>query len=150
MQHPLYPTWMNMKQRCLCKTYKYFKDYGGRGIKVCDRWLESFWNFVEDMGERPIGTSLDRIDNNENYEPSNCKWSTDSEQQRNRRDNRYITVNGITLCIADWEKKLNTGKDTIGTRKRKGWSDYECIYGKGAKPITDESQELIITNTQKG
>jgi hypothetical protein len=74
-----------MKQRCLNYNSKDYTNYGGRGIKVCDRWINSFINFYNDMGDRPLGTSIDRIDVNGNYEPSNCRWSTSKEQQNNKR-----------------------------------------------------------------
>lgn len=83
--HPLYMTWAAMKDRCLREKATGYKNYGGRGIAVCERWLGSFSQFVQDMGERPEGHTLDRIDNDGNYEPSNCKWSTSLEQNRNRR-----------------------------------------------------------------
>jgi hypothetical protein len=78
-------SWIAMKQRCLNPNYHQFKDYGGRGITICERWLSSFSNFHQDMGDRPAGLTLDRIDNDGNYEPGNCKWSTRSEQKRNSR-----------------------------------------------------------------
>ncbi len=82
---PTYQSWRCMKERCIYTTHVKYADYGGRGIKVCDRWMNSFLNFLEDMGPRPEGKTLDRIDPNGNYEPSNCKWSTKKQQEWNKR-----------------------------------------------------------------
>lgn len=87
--HPLYETWLDMIGRCHRTTHQRFESYGGRGVTVCERWRLDFWAFVADMGERPIGRSLDRIDNDAGYTPENCRWATASEQSRNRRPLAY-------------------------------------------------------------
>ena len=101
---PLYKVWQGMIQRCENKKHFSYKNYGGRGVKVCDRWRNSFVTFLEDMGERPKGFSIDRINNNGNYEPNNCKWSSPTEQMLNKRlhANNKSGVAGVT-----WSKACN-------------------------------------------
>lgn len=95
VSHELYETWGTMKKRCYKSYNKDYERYGARGIRVCDRWLESFENFLSDMGERPSGCTLDRIDNNGDYEPRNCRWATLKQQNNNRRGLRSVEVNGV-------------------------------------------------------
>lgn len=98
-----YSVWILMKQRCLNPKNPAFINYGQRGITVCDRWKHSFDNFLEDMGERPSKLhSIDRIDNNGNYEPLNCRWATRKVQNNNSRNNRYIEFRGQTKTMAQW------------------------------------------------
>ncbi len=98
-----YSIWSNIKSRCYNPKSTYYKDYGGRGIKMCDGWLNSFELFLSDMGNRPSKDySLDRIDNNKGYSKDNCKWSTWEEQCSNRRSNVMITYNGETKTMKQW------------------------------------------------
>ena len=125
-RHPLYRLWLGMKSRCLNVNNKSYPRYGGRGIKVCERWM-TFANFVEDMGERPPGTSLDRINNDGNYELSNCRWATVYEQSQNRSTNRNLTVNGETYCLSEWSRRTGINPSTIKRRKRAGYTDEEIF-----------------------
>lgn len=109
-----YYTWGGMIQRCTNPKYTYYAHYGGRGIKVCERWRD-FRNFLADMGERPEGMTLDRIDNDSNYEPSNCRWATKKEQALNRRVTT-CEINGKTKPIRDWLKVFNLNRSTFDQR----------------------------------
>lgn len=117
-----YNSWMTMSNRCRCANYPGYKDYGGRGIKVCKRWGK-FENFLEDMGERPSGKSLDRINNNKGYSKNNCQWATDKEQARNSRHNNNITYKGKTQCLKAWEEELKLPSGILSNRiNRSKWS----------------------------
>ena len=110
-----------MKQRCL-----YHKDYAGRGIKVCDRWHD-FAEFHRDMGTPSPGMTLDRIDNDGNYEPGNVRWASRLEQANNRRTNVTLTYKGVTLTLAGWGRSTGFGKDVISGRYTMGWPVEEIL-----------------------
>ena len=115
-----YFIWSQMKNRCRNPNQNSFPNYGGRGIKVCERW-QVFENFLTDMGEKPQGKSIDRIDNGKDYSPENCKWSTRKEQNRNSRHNRIATVRGVTGCISELCEIFHLRYKTISNRLAKGW-----------------------------
>jgi len=123
---PEYQAWNSCRNRCNNPSYQGYADYGGRGIAVCDRW-DDLENFLADMGPRPKGCSLDRIDNELGYSPENCKWSTQSEQGRNRRSNRYIESWGITLLLCEWAEISGLASRTISSRIDRGWTPEEAI-----------------------
>ena len=104
-----YNSWCSMKRRCLNKNAYNYKSYGGREIVICSEWM-NFENFYKDMGERPIGKTLDRINNNKGYYKKNCKWSTPKEQSNNTRKNIFLTYKGKTQTVSQWAEELNINK----------------------------------------
>lgn len=122
-----YASWVDMKTRCTNPAATGYQYYGGRGIAVCQRWLDSFDAFLEDMGECPAGLTIDRIDSNKNYEPGNCQWATMTQQARNRRSSRMISHDGRTQCLAAWSEETGIPKSTISNRLRLGWSASEAL-----------------------
>jgi len=124
---PEYRAWAAMVRRCTNQKADNYERYGGKGVSVCDRWLD-FQNFLADMGAKPTAKhSIDRIDSSGNYEPENCRWATASQQCRNKRNNKFVTYNGETLCVTDWERKLGLTRSTIQSRLRSGWSIEEAL-----------------------
>lgn len=123
-----YDIWVQMRARCNNPNHPSFKWYGARGIFVCERW-NSFQTFAEDMGERPEGMQIDRIDNDGNYEPENCRWVTSTENHRNRRGNRLLTAFGETKTMAEWleDDRCAVSKNTLKNRVFRGWPDEEAI-----------------------
>ncbi len=126
--------WEGMKLRCLNPSHNSYSDYGGRGITVCDRWLESFENFFADMGIAPSGGhSLDRIDNEKGYSLANCRWALPGVQQSNRRSNVHLTHDGVTLHVAEWARRIGTTQSTLWRRLANGWS-HERTLSEPVRP----------------
>lgn len=116
-----YKVWRKMKKRCSNPADKDYEKYGGRGIFVCERW-QKFENFLEDMGDRPEGLQLDRINNDGPYTLENCRWTTAQENSNNRRSSKFVTHKGRTLTAAQWARELNIGPKTFLYRLKSGWS----------------------------
>ena len=123
--NPTYTSWKQMTQRCFNNRSRKHSEYGARGIKVCESW-RNFGNFLADMGERPAGRTIDRIDNNGNYEPGNCRWAT-VEQQNN---NVWIEFRGEKRTITQWARRIGIRRTALSHRLRRGWSINEAL-GKG-------------------
>lgn len=124
-----YMTWKAMKGRCYDPNNNAYHNYGGRGIKVCRRWLNSFDNFYRDMGKKPtIAHTLDRHPNiNGDYKPSNCRWATAKEQGRGRRNNKWLVYNGKKMILQDWANYLGIDRMSISIRLKKGESFHSIV-----------------------
>jgi hypothetical protein len=128
-----YRAWSRMLERCRNPNDRSFKWYGGRGIKVCEEWQGDggFERFMEHVGHRPSDRhSLDRIDNDGNYEPGNVRWATKKEQQRNRRTNNVLTIDGVTKCVAEWAEESPVPESTIRGRLERGWRPWDAVFAK--------------------
>ncbi len=128
-KHPLYKRWKSMMHRCLDPNTENFPNYGGKGIAVCERWM-NVSNFIKDMGLPPSRRhQIDRIDNDGNYEPNNCRWVTMQEQQNNKTNNRLLEFNGCTKTMCDWERHLGFKVGTGGIRYRlnSGWTIQKAL-----------------------
>lgn len=124
----LYSVWKNMKQRCYNPKNEHFKTYGARGIKVCDRWRDSFIAFKADVGEPPQGLTLGRIDNNGDYTLSNIEWQTPKVQGRNKTSTYFMTFRGETKAMVDWAESLGMSYAVISARvHRLKWSDEKAL-----------------------
>jgi hypothetical protein len=130
-----YKIWGGMKQRCSNPKAASYPRYGGRGITVCARWSDSFEAFMEDMGPRPSDDhSIERENNDGNYEPSNCRWATRTEQARNRKGNTAVTIAGRTQTVIAWAEEAGSDPMTIYARLRKGWEPERAVYDRKMTP----------------
>lgn len=141
---PTYRTWSGMQSRCFNKNVPGYKHYGGRGIIVCKRW-QTFENFLHDMGEKPAGLSIDRIDVNGNYEPANCRWATNKEQSQNKRNTRLVLNNGVFVMASDISKSLGGERHLVGERLAAGWNHKDAT----TKPLMTKSQIAAQRNKKR-
>ncbi len=128
-----FSSWKAMRFRCENPASKDYPNYGGRGIKVCEAWSKSFEAFLADMGERPDGTSLDRIDVNGNYEPSNTRWATQERQSNNKRQNMYVEFNGEVKTATEWARLYGIESKTFIYRLKNGWTVDVALTKKSAR-----------------
>lgn len=141
-QTPAYKVWCGMIERCTNPGNTFFKDYGARGITVCDRWKD-FSAFLADMGERPPGLTLDRRDNDRGYEPGNCRWATKTTQARNTRTTVLLEHNGVTAPLTEWAEKLGICAGTIHSRINfLGWSVEKAL----TQPVRPIVRLAVLTN----
>lgn len=139
---PEYIAWACMIHRCHNPQNRRYASYGGRGITVCDRWRSSFLMFLRDVGKRPSeGMTLERVDNNGNYEPLNCRWASQQEQAYNRRDNRIVIIGGLARPISWWSKTAGIRGTTLSGRLKAGWSPERLLQPPDVH-IQDHSRRL--------
>lgn len=151
-KHPLYGIWNGMRQRCYNAKSKAYKHYGGRGIKMCDEWL-TFEGFRKWADEHPRlkDTSLDRIDVNGNYEPSNCRWATRKEQARNTRANHYYTYHGETKTLCEWVEISGIEFSVLFQRIKLGWNEDDMFKPVAKRNVlSKEDVEDICQEILKG
>lgn len=138
-----YAIWSSMKARCCLPANHAYHWYGGRGIRVCDRWMNSFEAFLEDMGRRPDGLTLDRENVNGDYCKENCRWATPKNQARNTRSNRVIEIDGESRCLAEWCEYMGISRQTVTSRLRYGWDETTAIITP-ARKLTEGRTGTVI------
>lgn len=141
-------TWHSIIGRCYRPKATGYARYGGRGITVCKRWRTSVANFIADMGPRPSSRhSIERIDNNGNYEPDNCLWATPEQQARNKRNNRMLTFQGRTMCLTAWAEAIGIAATTLQGRLQRGWSVKRALttHGRVSRKETARSRSTNRT-----
>ena len=139
---PLYKVWASMRERCNNPNSKTYKHYGERGIRVCERW-DSFECFMADMGPRPDGTSIERKNNDGDYDPSNCYWATDYEQAQNTTRTRLLSAGGRTMTITNWCRELGGTVSIIHSRLKRGWTEEAACL----TPVKYNGRNALRRNT---
>lgn len=143
---PTYRVWYSMLSRCENKKNKRYSSYGGRGITVCERW-RTFDNFLSDMGVRPDGKSIDRIDNEKGYSPENCRWATNVEQQRNKSNNHLVTHNGLTKTLVEWAEYVGMRQMKLVQRLHWGWEFADAIKNE---LVRNPKRNITQSNNKTG
>src|SRR5512135_304436 len=139
---PEYKVWCGIIARCENPKNKSYGLYGGRCITVCERWRKNFCAFLEDMGHRPHGDSIERRDGAMGYTPENCRWATPPEQSRNKRNNRTITFCGETLLVLDWAHRMGLPLGTLRKRLRLGWSVERALKTPSSRSLNNSLRKL--------
>ncbi len=144
---PVYHSWSGMKARVTNPNNMHYASYGGRGITICEKWM-TFTGFLEDMGDKPKGTSLDRIDNNGNYCKENCRWSTPKEQSRNKRNNNLVEYNGKTQTVSSWAEELGISDSSMHERLE-NWSIKRAVSEPAIDPGLRSKNIFLEYNGEK-
>lgn len=139
----IYRCWDSMIDRCNNPNHKWFEDYGGRGIQVCERW-KKFLNFLEDMGEPPKGWSIERVNNDKGYSIDNCVWATRIHQARNKRNSRMITFKGKTVCLAEMAEMYNVSRKLLRKRLFYGWTIERAILEPSSRMCRPGRPRVVI------
>lgn len=142
-----YQSWNAMLQRCTNPKMPNWNHYGGRGITVCERWTW-FPNFLEDMGYQPEGKTLERIDVNGNYCPSNCKWDTYEAQANNRRNNLRLELHGSVLTQAQWSRKLGISQQSLHRRLHNGWTVEQALQTPNRRTGRTKKVQLFLSESE--
>jgi hypothetical protein len=147
---PEYKAWESMRYRCCNPQHPQYPEYGGRGIWVCPRWQASFLAFLEDMGPKPSPEhSIDRVDNDRGYCLANCRWATKTQQGRNKRDNRMLTVGDETHCVSEWAEITGIKRQTLFWRLDAGWSPERAVHTATAPGVAVEGAFAKILVPEK-
>lgn len=147
--HPLYRTWQNMITRCENPRDHHYKNYGARGISVCSLWRHDFWSFINDMGPRPDGCSLDRLNNDGDYEPNNCRWALPSEQARNKQSARYVEIDGKRVHVAELSAQTGIDPKTLYSRNKKGWPIDNLLNPEPQWNNSESVKKAVQAHTEK-
>lgn len=136
-----YGVWQAMRDRCSNPNRSDYHRYGGRGIKVCARWQSSFEAFIADMGEPPVGMKLDRVDNDGNYAPENCRWASRKEQVHNSTRIRFVVIDGVRAPLHEALQKYGSTRCAFYQRLKRGWSEEDAVKGKQKEKAYAHTEE---------